>query len=166
MKLAFDSAFLSWQLAKLILRLVGPVAPVAIGAPARKLGVPSVVKPEWGTKRICQECGTKFYDMRRPDIICPKCEAAFDATPPKARRVPAAAKAPVEARKPAPKPALDEDLDLADEDDSDLEDIEDVGDDDDDVDDEEDVIEDTADLGDDDDDMAEVIHKPGASEDV
>lgn len=26
-----------------------------------------------GTKFTCVECGTKFYDLQRPDPICPKC---------------------------------------------------------------------------------------------
>lgn len=37
-----------------------------------------MAKPEWGTKRICQSCGTPFYDLRRDPIVCPKCEAVFD----------------------------------------------------------------------------------------
>ena len=24
----------------------------------------NVGKPEWGTKRICQSCGAKFYDLK------------------------------------------------------------------------------------------------------
>lgn len=35
-------------------------------------------KPEWGTKRICQSCATKFYDFGRTPIVCPKCSAVFD----------------------------------------------------------------------------------------
>lgn len=35
-------------------------------------------KPEWGIKRICQNCTTRFYDMHRQPIICPKCEHVFD----------------------------------------------------------------------------------------
>jgi len=26
-----------------------------------------------GAKYVCFKCGTKFYDMKRPDPICPKC---------------------------------------------------------------------------------------------
>jgi len=36
-----------------------------------------VPKPEWGTKRTCQSCGAKFYDMMRSPIVCPKCETVF-----------------------------------------------------------------------------------------
>jgi uncharacterized protein (TIGR02300 family) len=35
-------------------------------------------KPEWGIKRICQNCTTRFYDMGRHPIVCPKCEHIFD----------------------------------------------------------------------------------------
>lgn len=28
-----------------------------------------------GTKHTCWKCGTKFYDMRKPAPICPKCGA-------------------------------------------------------------------------------------------
>lgn len=35
-------------------------------------------KPEWGTKRTCQNCTTRFYDMHRQPITCPKCETVFD----------------------------------------------------------------------------------------
>ncbi|MGA9522768.1 MAG: FYDLN acid domain-containing protein [Myxococcaceae bacterium] len=28
-----------------------------------------------GTKYSCFKCGTKFYDMKKPDPLCPKCGA-------------------------------------------------------------------------------------------
>ncbi|TVQ37332.1 MAG: TIGR02300 family protein [Geminicoccaceae bacterium] len=37
-----------------------------------------MVKPEWGTKRICQSCGARFYDFQRSPIICPACGATFE----------------------------------------------------------------------------------------
>jgi len=37
-----------------------------------------VVKPEWGTKRICQSCGARFYDFQRSPIVCPACGATFE----------------------------------------------------------------------------------------
>ena len=37
-----------------------------------------MANPEWGTKRICQSCGTKFYDLQREPISCPKCQTEFD----------------------------------------------------------------------------------------
>lgn len=26
-----------------------------------------------GTKHICKDCGTRFYDLQKPEAICPKC---------------------------------------------------------------------------------------------
>jgi uncharacterized protein (TIGR02300 family) len=37
-----------------------------------------VAKPEWGVKRLCQSCATKFYDLGRSPIACPQCGARFD----------------------------------------------------------------------------------------
>jgi uncharacterized protein (TIGR02300 family) len=37
-----------------------------------------VAKPELGTKRLCPNCGTKYYDLGRMPITCPRCGAAFD----------------------------------------------------------------------------------------
>ncbi len=47
-----------------------------------------MVKSEWGTKRVCQACGAKFYDFNRSPIVCPACGATFELeTPsPRARR--------------------------------------------------------------------------------
>lgn len=28
----------------------------------------------WGLKRLCQNCYTRFYDLNKPNIICPECE--------------------------------------------------------------------------------------------
>lgn len=30
-----------------------------------------------GTKRVCQSCGSKFYDLNRAPITCPICHAIF-----------------------------------------------------------------------------------------
>ncbi len=38
-----------------------------------------MAKPELGSKRQCQSCGAKFFDMNRDPIICPKCGATFQA---------------------------------------------------------------------------------------
>ncbi len=37
-----------------------------------------MVKPAWGTKRTCQGCGARFYDLQRDPIICPKCATVYD----------------------------------------------------------------------------------------
>ncbi len=34
-----------------------------------------MAKPEWGTKRTCQVCGKKYYDLNKSPIICPCPEA-------------------------------------------------------------------------------------------
>ena len=34
--------------------------------------------PAWGTKRLCQACSTKYYDLNRTPILCPKCQVRFD----------------------------------------------------------------------------------------
>lgn len=82
-----------------------------------------------GTKHTCFKCSTKFYDMKKPVAICPKCGAdqrespALKAPAPSERKSRAAAK-PIE-------PLVDE-ADAAeelegelDEDEADLEDAED-----------------------------------------
>jgi uncharacterized protein (TIGR02300 family) len=28
-----------------------------------------------GAKHVCFKCGTKFYDLRKPETVCPKCGA-------------------------------------------------------------------------------------------
>lgn len=35
------------------------------------------MKPEWGKKVCCSGCGNFFYDMRKTDIVCPKCGTKF-----------------------------------------------------------------------------------------
>lgn len=36
-----------------------------------------MAKPELGTKRLCPNCGTKYYDLNRDPILCPKCGTVF-----------------------------------------------------------------------------------------
>lgn len=46
-----------------------------------------MVKPEWGMKRLCHGCGSRFYDLRRSPIVCPVCNAVHDPErQPKPRR--------------------------------------------------------------------------------
>lgn len=80
-----------------------------------------------GTKHTCFKCSTKFYDMKKPVAVCPKCGAdqrespALKAPPPSERKSRAAAKVvePVVEEVDAVD-ALDADLDEdEDEDDSD-----------------------------------------------
>ncbi len=37
-----------------------------------------MAKPEWGKKRICSACNTKYYDLNKSPIICPSCGTEFD----------------------------------------------------------------------------------------
>ena len=34
-------------------------------------------RAELGNKRLCNSCGTKFYDLKKEVPICPKCGAEF-----------------------------------------------------------------------------------------
>ena len=43
-----------------------------LGSAAEKLA-----KPEHGTKRQCQNCGAKFFDLNKDPIVCPKCGTLF-----------------------------------------------------------------------------------------
>jgi len=113
-----------------------------------------VAKPEWGSKRVCQSCGTRFYDLMRTPCTCPKCGAAVETEVVfKPRRQSAEARA---AAKLAPVAEVDgvpaaeaEELEVLE--DEDAEGTVDAKDEDD------SLMEDVADLGEDDDDMAEVM---------
>ncbi len=112
-----------------------------------------MVKPAWGMKRTCQSCGTRFYDLQRDPIICPKCATVYDpdaVSRTRRGRTTAAAAKPAP-RAPVPElaetpadtaaPELEEaEIEIAEE--------ETEG---------EDVIEDTEDLPEDDNDVTEVI---------
>ena len=37
-----------------------------------------MAKLEWGRKRICPSCNTKYYDLNKSPIICPSCGSVFD----------------------------------------------------------------------------------------
>jgi uncharacterized protein (TIGR02300 family) len=37
-----------------------------------------LANPELGTKQICPNCQTKFYDLGRRPAVCPKCGTSFD----------------------------------------------------------------------------------------
>jgi uncharacterized protein (TIGR02300 family) len=48
-----------------------------------------VAKPDLGSKRQCQNCGAKFFDLNRDPILCPKCGSVFQVVA--ATRAPARA---------------------------------------------------------------------------
>ncbi len=35
-------------------------------------------KEEWGVKRLCPKCATRFYDLQNDPMTCPSCGATFD----------------------------------------------------------------------------------------
>ena len=52
-----------------------------------------------GTKLTCPSCGARFYDLRRPSVACPKCDAPYSGktnVKPKRTRVPVEAVKQVE----------------------------------------------------------------------
>src|ERR1700733_7396483 len=46
--------------------------------PLRSTREQPLAKPEWGNKRICPSCGTRYYDLMRESVICPKCSTPYD----------------------------------------------------------------------------------------
>ncbi|HEX2511667.1 MAG TPA: TIGR02300 family protein [Xanthobacteraceae bacterium] len=52
-----------------------------------------MAKPDLGTKRLCGNCGAKFYDLSKTPIVCPKCETVFVVAPVSSRARPEAARA-------------------------------------------------------------------------
>ncbi|MEZ5887302.1 MAG: TIGR02300 family protein [Paracoccaceae bacterium] len=36
-------------------------------------------KDEWGTKRLCPHCTSRFYDLKRDPMTCPECGHSFTA---------------------------------------------------------------------------------------
>ncbi|MEL7189113.1 MAG: TIGR02300 family protein [Pseudomonadota bacterium] len=41
-----------------------------------------MAKPEWGTKRTCPKCGTRFYDLGKDDpVTCIECGEVWDPEP-------------------------------------------------------------------------------------
>ena len=37
-----------------------------------------MAKPEWGIKRKCLNCSSKFYDLLKNPVVCPKCNTIYD----------------------------------------------------------------------------------------
>ena len=65
-----------------------------------------------GTKRHCQSCDGKFYDLNKTPIVCPGCGATFDPEVLlKSRRTKPVAAAPVKSEQPDPE-TVTEDADL------------------------------------------------------
>src|SRR5215472_17251718 len=41
-------------------------------------GLRIVAKPELGIKRLCANCGAKFYDLNKEPPVCPKCQTVME----------------------------------------------------------------------------------------
>jgi uncharacterized protein (TIGR02300 family) len=96
----------------------------------------TLVKAEWGTKRACPKCNTRFYDLTKDEpVTCIACGYAWAPEPVlKSKQT-----TPFESAKPAaeaegvdPVAAVDEDLDIDAAEDAEAPDV-DLGDDDDDL---------------------------------
>src|SRR6187200_1910568 len=57
-----------------------------MGGEAHQASRTSMSKPARGSKRVCQSCGTRFYDLGRTPIVCPSCQAVYQVTQPTSRR--------------------------------------------------------------------------------
>ena len=71
-----------------------------------------MVKPEWGTKRTCPKCSTRFYDLTKDEpVTCINCGVNWEPEPILKSKQPL----PFEAAKQVDKPVA-QDTDLGDED--------------------------------------------------
>lgn len=71
-----------------------------------------MIKPEWGTKRTCPKCATRFYDLEKDDpVTCINCGTTWNPEPILKSKQPL----PFEQAKPDTKEA-DRDLEGEDED--------------------------------------------------
>jgi uncharacterized protein (TIGR02300 family) len=76
-----------------------------------------------GTKFICFKCQTKFYDMKKPDPLCPKCGADQRESP--ALKPPSETKRGRLAAVPKPvEPAEPEEAEASESEEEEIEDIE------------------------------------------
>jgi uncharacterized protein (TIGR02300 family) len=133
------------------------IAALALAPATRRL---RLAKPEWGTKRICQSCGARFYDFGRSPITCPACGAVFDLEIlNRTRRVRPGARAAVVATEgiAAAETDLGPEAELEEaEDEAEAEEDEAVIEADDEAEEDDSLIEDASELGDDE-DMSDVI---------
>jgi len=83
-----------------------------------------MVKPEWGTKRTCPKCATRFYDLGKDDpVTCINCGTAWEPEPILKSKQPLpfdAPKAPAEKEDADLSGGADEDLDIDADDDGEV----------------------------------------------
>ncbi|MEO7680912.1 MAG: TIGR02300 family protein [Sphingomonas sp.] len=73
-----------------------------------------MIKPEWGTKRTCPKCATRFYDLGKEDpVTCINCGQAWEPEPILKSKQPL----PFDAPKPK---EIEKDEDLSGDDDEDI----------------------------------------------
>lgn len=110
-----------------------------------------MIGKEFGIKRACQNCGAKFFDLKKKVPTCPKCGTEFVALKTRTRKTAAKQekevavipKVPADNKADSEEETLNEiGVELEVEVDDDEEDT---------------LIEDTSDIGDDEDDMAGII---------
>jgi uncharacterized protein (TIGR02300 family) len=81
-----------------------------------------------GSKYICFKCGTKFYDLRKPEPLCPKCGADQRQSP--ALKAPAPSERRSRARPVEPKaPDVEVDAELEEDAELDEDEVEEPADD-------------------------------------
>src|SRR3546814_13287218 len=95
------------------------------------LEIKNVVKPEWGTKRTCPKCGTRFYDLQAEDpVTCISCGTAWAPEPVLKSKQPLPFGEPeTKEKEPASDSALAEDLEFDEDPDNAEEDVDRVCDD-------------------------------------
>ncbi len=92
-----------------------------------------MVKPEWGAKRTCPKCGTRFYDLGKDDPVqCVECGTNFEPEPVLKSKQPLPFDAPKPSQaKPETSDDLVESLDVDEEEEPNADDDVDLGGDDD-----------------------------------
>lgn len=55
--------------------MAGPREPGYANPPVPRHGETAMDKSKLGTRFTCFKCGTKFYDLHRPEPLCPECGA-------------------------------------------------------------------------------------------
>jgi uncharacterized protein (TIGR02300 family) len=116
-----------------------------------------VAKPEWGAKHICPSCGSRYYDLMREPVVCPKCSTPYDPEAFLRARL-ARPAAPVEKElEPVGRDEIDADIEAEEEEVEAVEDGEEAAPLEEAEEEDEELIEDASELGEDEDDMAEVI---------
>ncbi|MDO7841130.1 TIGR02300 family protein [Sphingomonas immobilis] len=93
-----------------------------------------MIKPEWGTKRSCPKCATRFYDLGKDDpVTCIECGSTWEPEPilKSKQPLPFESAKPDEAKKDDDLAGDDETLDIGEDEEPSPDDEVDLGGDDD-----------------------------------